>query len=166
MSDSDLPELIELEDYNGDWDSYIDAVYELFKRDYVDNSPHFRGTRLGIKRHPEIDNREYTFYHMTHTGNDEDNRKPDLRRCERIPWGKPTIENCDDWDLKVWEQKRNGEQRICIWLEMEDGLDYVIILNKRRGYLLPWTAFVMKHKHQKKKKLKEYKKWLEKAKGA
>lgn len=45
-----------------------------------------------MKVHPEFQDRAYTFYHMTHKGNVENERVPDLRRCERMPWAKPTVE--------------------------------------------------------------------------
>lgn len=151
-----LPNLILLEDFNGDWHSYISAVYDIFKKDLVINKPVFRGIRLGLKRHPIIDGKEYTFYHMTHEGVDEKNRVPDIRRCERIPWAKPTIENCDSWKLKVWVQIRKREQRICIWLERESEPDYLIVLAKRKDYLLPWTAFTLEFDHQRRKKQREY----------
>ncbi|MEX0684361.1 MAG: hypothetical protein WD267_04155 [Balneolales bacterium] len=166
MMEIDLPDLIELNDSGGNWNRYIEAVYEAFKKDFVLNKPSFRGQKLGLKHHPAVNGKAYTFYHMTHSGRDEANREPDLRRCERIPWAKPTIEQCDKWNLKVWEQKRNGELRICIWLELQNEPDYIIILNKRKGYFLPWTAFVMEYEHEKKKKQREYEKWLKKARGA
>lgn len=162
----DLPSLIELDDYNGNWENYIHAVYEIFRRDFVLSKPVFRGQRLGLKRYPEQNGKEYTFYHMTHKGRDEANREPDLRRCERIPWAKPTIQKCDEWELKVWEQKRKGETRICIWLELEGEPDYIVILNKRKDYLLPWTAFLSEYEHERKKRQREYEKWLKKAGGA
>ena len=161
-----LPDLIELEDFGGDYSTYVEAIYKVFKKDFVDSKPQFRGERLGLKRHPEYQGKEYTFYHMTHRGKDEQNRTPDLRRCERIPWAKPTIEECDSWELKVWEEKRRGEERICIWLELDDEPDYFIVLNSRKGYLLPWTAFVLEYEHEKRKKEKAYQRWLKKAGGA
>ncbi|MNH30689.1 hypothetical protein D3C79_909980 [compost metagenome] len=42
--------------------------------------------RLGLKRHPVIQGKEATFWHMISEGNDEAERLPDLRRCERIRW--------------------------------------------------------------------------------
>jgi hypothetical protein len=162
----DIPDLIELDDFNGDFKTYIDAIYEVFHNDFVRNKPIFRGIRLRLKRHPLFNNREYTFYHMTHSGKVESERTPDMRRCERIPWAKPTIEECDEWELKIWEQKRNGERRICIWLELDDEPDYIVILSERKGYLLPWTAFVLEYEHERKKKQREYERWLKKAGGA
>jgi hypothetical protein len=86
----------------------------------------------------------------------EKERIPDLRRCERMPWAKPTIENCDTWHLKVWTQERRGEKRICIWLERRNEPDYLVVLAQRKGYLLPWTAFTIELDHERRKKQKEY----------
>ncbi len=164
MSNTDainLPELILFEDYSGNWEKYIEAVYMVFKRDFVNVKPIFRGKRLALKRHPIFQDREYTFYHMTHEGKIEDDRTPDIRRCERIGWAKPTIENCDKWKLKVWPQIRNGKNRLCIWLEMGSGEpDYIMILDDRKDYILPWTAFVLNYEHEKRKKQKEYDEYI------
>lgn len=45
-----------------------------------------------MKVHPEFQDRAYTFYHMTHKGSVENERIPDFRRCERMPWARPTVE--------------------------------------------------------------------------
>jgi hypothetical protein len=155
-----LPALILLSFYEGDYTKYIAVVYEVFKRDFVLSKPNFRGQQLRLKFHPEYEGKAYTFYHMTHEGEDEQNRTPDLRRCERMPWAKPVIENCDKWQLKVWPQKRGSHNRLCIWLERELEPDYFIILDVRKNYLLPWTAFVAEYEHEKKKKRKEYEEYM------
>ena len=156
----DLPELICLEDFSGNLEEYIGHLYELFVRDFIKNPAFFQGQRLGCKRHPEQDGKAYTFYHMTTHGSDERNRNYDFRRCERLPWAKPTINKSVEWGLKIWEQKRKGERRVCIWLELEGEPDYFIVLNRRKDYLLPWTAFVLERDHEKVKKQREYDRWL------
>ena len=83
-------------------------------------------------------------------------RTPDIRRCERIRWAKPLIEQCDQWGLKVWEQIRKGETRICIWIEQTEEPDYIVILADRKTYVLLWTTFVLTREHEKKKKQSEY----------
>lgn len=79
-----LPDLVLLESFEGNWDRYIEAVYQYFKKDFVDSRPLFRKKRMGLKKHPLENGKEATFYHFTSEGNDESDRKPDLRRCERI----------------------------------------------------------------------------------
>ena len=161
-----LPKLILLETFDGNYTRFIDAVYGVFENDFINYKTKFRGEKLGMKRHPIFQNRQCTFYHMTHKGEDEHNREPDLRRCERIPWARPVIENCDYWHLKIWPQKRKGETRLCIWLEMEDQPDYFVIIAVRNNYKLLWTAFVAEYEHEKIKKQKEYNSWLKKTETA
>lgn len=160
----ELPDLLLLEDFGGDYPSYIEAVYKVFKRDFVSKKTKFRGEELRLKWHPIYQDKAYTFYHMTHEGEDEQNRLPDLRRCERMPWANPTIEKCDTWSLKIWPQVRTGKggtrKRLCIWLELADEPDYMVILDVRDDYKLLWTAFVPQYPHEKRKKQKEYEAWL------
>ena len=156
-----LPPKIYLEDYSGDYKRYIEAVYDVFDADFVKYHPCFGKHRLGLKRHPEFQHRAYTFYHMTHKGEVESERTPDLRRCECMPWGKPTVERTEEYALRFWEQERKGKHRICIWLAVEDGTDYFFIIDVRKTFLLPWTAFVSEYPHELRKKEKEYKRWLE-----
>ena len=159
-----LPDLLLLEHFEGVYDYYIEGVYQVFKQDFIDRVTRFRGKQLSLKRHPIFQDRAYTFYHMTHTGDVEHERLPDIRRCERIPWARPTIENCDNWRLKVWPQVRTGKgglrKRVCIWLELMDEPDYIIILDVRDRITLLWTAFVLEYPHEKRKKQKEYEAWL------
>lgn len=155
-----LPSLILLSEYKGNFKEFFEDVYQLFVIDFIDSIPSFRGSTLQLKKHPYIDGKEYTFYHFTHKGDIENERVPDLRRMERITWPRPCIENCDDWDLKVWPQKRNGKNRICIWVQLNNEPDYIIILDVRAKYILLWTAFVLEYDHEKMKKQKEYDNYL------
>ncbi len=158
-----LPDLILLEYFGGNYAKFIDAVYAVFEKDFIKHKTKFRGEELRLKWDPVFQRRAYTFYHVTHKGDDEQNRKPDLRRCERMPWTRPVIENCDKWELKVWSQKRKEANRLCIWLEVEGEPDYFVILDVRKNYKLLWTAFVAEYEHEKRKKLKEYQAWLKNA---
>lgn len=148
-----LPPLLLLKDFNGDWPTYEAALYTAFRADFVDSKPTFRGTRLGLKRHPETEGKPCTYWHLISEGADEAERLPDMRRCERIRWPRPSIDNCDTAGVKVWETERTGETRITIWVEAED---YVVILAKRRDYVLPWTAFVLDQPHRRRKLQREF----------
>jgi hypothetical protein len=59
--------------------------------------------------------------------------------------------------LKVWENTRGTKSNILIFHEKEQ---YLVILRKGNGYLLPWTAYLVKDKARKKKLLKEYKAYI------
>lgn len=148
-----LPPLVLLSDYNGDWNAYIEAIYGYFTQDFVDSKPVFRGKRLGLKRHPLTQGKEATFWHMIQQGDQEADRIPDIRRCERIRWPKPIIEHDSDEAIKEWPNQRRGEKRICLWFEQEN---YLVILSDRGSFVLPWTAYLVDQPHQKRKLQKEY----------
>lgn len=103
-----LPTKIYLEEYDGNVIKYFEAVYSIFKNDFVDNKPNFRGIRLGLKKYPLILDKEYTFYHMTHEGDIETERIPDFRRMERIRFPKIMIDKSTHPYLKVWRNQRTG----------------------------------------------------------
>jgi len=149
----DLPELITLEEFGGNFNYFLEAVYEVFKEDFIDKKLTFRGTRLGLKKVPYFKDKEATFWHMTSEGEDEENRIPDLRRMERIRWPNPLIINSEHQYLKVWRNQRNGKDRILIFHENES---YLLILADRGEYILPWTTYIIEKNHKKRKLLKEY----------
>lgn len=148
-----LPPLVLFSDYGGDWGSYLGAIYDYFKQDFVDSKPVFQGRRLGLKRHPMAHGKEATFWHMIQEGVVEEDRTPDFRRCERIRWPRPIIEHDADKTIKVWANQRRGEQRICLWFEQEN---YLVILADRGEYILPWTAYLLEQPHRQRKLQREY----------
>ena len=156
-----LPSLVLFEDYRGNWDAYLSVIYAAFVRDFVESSPEFQGRRLGLKRYPLFEGKEATFWHMIQEGEDEQERTPDFRRCERIRWPKPIIEHDADRTVLLWRNKRRTEERICLLFQPED---YIVILADRGEYILPWTAYLVDREHTKEKLLREYKAyWAEKA---
>lgn len=148
-----LPNIITLEDYDGDITKYLEAVYQVFKRDFIINPPSFEGKRLALKKHPYVDGKEYTFYHFTHDGKVESERIPNFRRLERMPFPKPMIDNSSHPYLKVWRNKRGQKERVLIYHEDEH---YLVVLEDRGDYILPWTAYLVEHGHRQRKILSEY----------
>jgi hypothetical protein len=154
-----LPSLVLFEDCGGDWERYLDELHAFFKSDFVESQPVFRGQRLGLKRYPLSKGKEATFWHLISEGKTEDERTIDIRRCERIRWPKPAIEHEAEPVVKVWENERRGEKRICLWLEAEE---YLVVLAKRNGYVLPWTAYLVVLPHEQRKCQKEYEEYKRK----
>jgi hypothetical protein len=148
-----LPDLILLEDYGGNFSRYNDAVYAVFINDFIMNRPEFRGKRLRLKKHPVIDHKEYTYYHFTHSGNIETERIPDIRRMERIGYPKPIIESSYHEKIRVWRNKRGTSERILLLHEEEK---YLVILEDRQDYILPWTAYYVEDNSRLRKLLSEY----------
>ena len=144
-----LPPLMEFNDYGGDWNAYLQAIYRVFRADFITAASTFRGRRLGLKRHPMIEGKEATFWHMISEGSLEEERIPDFRRCERIRWPKPVIEHEADPEILVWTEPRgSNDDRIHIYLPAER---YLVVLADRGRYILPWTAYYIEHDngHQK-----------------
>lgn len=148
-----LPELIFLETYGGNFQMYLEAVYLIFKNDFIMNSVFFKGKKLGLKKMPISQGKEATFWHFISEGENEETREPDIRRMERISWPKPIISFSECSDLKVWKNKRNGKDRILIFHEAES---YLVVLADRGSYILTWTAYLVTKEHRKRKLLKEY----------
>ena len=148
-----LPDIITLEEFNGVFAEFYEAVYLIFKNDFVVSKPIYRGKRLRLKKYPYIDGKEYTFYHFTHDGNVEHKRLPNLRRMERIGYPRPMIDSSTDPILKVWRNKRKNKERILIFHEEEK---YLVVLEDRHDYILPWTAYYVEYKNRIRKLLKEY----------
>jgi len=148
-----FPNLILFNDYSGDFKSYFQAVYTVFENDFIKSQPKYEGLKVSAQKHPEVDGIHRTFYHITHEGEDEQNREPDIRRMERIRFPKFVITNCSHSQLLVWEKNIGRDDRIHILNEYER---YLVVLTKRKEYLLFWTAFYVEDNHTLKKKIKEY----------
>jgi hypothetical protein len=154
-----LPSLILLDSYSGNWDSYSAEIYRHFVSDFVNTKPSLPNKRVALKRNPKQEGREATFWHMITEGEDEASRKPDITRCERIKWPKPTMESFDDMKpvvgsrIKWWRNKRGLSNRIVLSL---DDFSYVVIVDERDDFVLPWTHYLVKQKHRRAKLRKEF----------
>lgn len=138
-----LPDIITLNDHGGDWQAFVDAVYGVFERDFVATTCLLRGDNVGVRRQPAHNGKWFTFWHCVSEGKVEEDRLPDLRRCERIPWIRPIIEQETDQSVDVWTMKKNREERLYLWYNEE----YVVVLGVRKGYNLLITAFPTNRGH-------------------
>ena len=157
-----LPKLEYFDDYENSWEPYQDAIYAIFKGDFIDRHPFFRGKQVNIRKDPIEHGKEEAFFHVTCKDYSKDgNRVPDFRRCERIRWVRAFIENnqcnlnlCKDCEgIKVWEQPYHNKRRVHILLEKER---YMVVVEPRKSYCLLITAFYFDYEHALEKKLKHY----------
>jgi len=132
-----LPPLIKFNDYDG-WDDYLLAIHEVFRRDFIQSKPVFDGLSVFIRHEPKFKDKEYTFWHVTSEGESEEDRIPDLRRCERIGWIRAIIDNANCEEVKVWEQVKKRRLRVYLWLHQ---FDYLIVLTKATEFYFLVTAF-------------------------
>ncbi len=160
-----LPTLVNFKDYGGKWEPYCEVLYEYFKHDFIESRPKFGGRMIQLKRHPLFQGKEATFWHITHEGIIENQRTPDLRRCERIRWPRPIIErpiiehNCNGV-IRCWPEKKGKDESIVLWIHE---LDYVVILRVRKGYILLWSAYYISYDNKKRQLLKKYEEYIKNA---
>ena len=153
MSTLIFPDTIELNHFNGNFTNYFNAVYAIFENDFIKTQPLYDGFKVAVRKYPEVDGLHRTFYHITHEGEDEENRTPDIRRMERIKFPKFVIENEQHEEILIWKNKRGKDERIVLFNEIEN---YILILTDRKGYYMFITAYFVDTKHRKKALLKEY----------
>ena len=148
-----LPDLIDFNKF-GNWGVYLEVIYDQFQSDFVHSRPSWPGKRFSLKRHPEYDGKSATFWHMISEGRIEDERTPDLRRCERIAWLRPIIDRfpgqrpAEGGTIVWWVNSRRGEQRILMTLR---DFSYVVVMADRGDYIMPWTAYPVEYSHRQRK---------------
>jgi hypothetical protein len=148
-----LPPLVLLEEYCGEWEKYIEAIYNCFKIDFIDSKPKFEEKDVSIVKYPAFQNKECGFWHITSEGRKENERIPDIRRCERICWPKPIIEQHNDIAIRCWRNTRGQGRKIILWLYEQD---YIVVLTERKTYVILWTAYPITFDNTRKKLQKEY----------
>ncbi|TSC57753.1 MAG: hypothetical protein Greene041619_998 [Candidatus Peregrinibacteria bacterium Greene0416_19] len=155
-----MPQPPDLVEYNGKWEPYRDQLYGIFHADFVASCPHFRGSKVVLGHQRVIDGKEWVFWHIIQEGEDEQNRLPNFRRCERIRWVRFVIENADGGHVKVWENRRGRDTRICLCY---GDWEYLVILTKRQTHLILVTAYPVEYGWTKKKLQKEYNDYIAKS---
>jgi hypothetical protein len=145
-----LPELLK---WNGsDWPNYIEKVFGLFDEGFISSKAMFRGQEVRLRWMPVHEGKPSAFWHLVQEGKIEQDRTPDLRRCERIEWLRAIIDHSDDAAVKVWENERRGsggvQRQVLLWLEEED---FLVVLGKRHGYFLLLTAYTTNREHTRRK---------------
>ena len=150
-----MDELPELYPFTGSWDSYVEELYRRYLAGVVYGDLYFEEQKVRSRFHPETDGKGFGFWHLISEGDDEDNRTPDFRRCERIDWVPWLIENYEGDRIKWWKNKRKSNTHVLLWLEEEN---FVVVLAERKDYYLLKTAYVPE-RYRKRQFLKEWKKY-------
>lgn len=152
-----LPALLLWDGSVNTWKLHLEAAYAIYKHDFLDSRPQYRGAAVGVKRLPILDGKEAGFWHLIQEGPVEAARTPDLRRLERVRWPRPIIEHDKDQSIRAWRNVRHtraGVQRnVCLWLEESE---YLVVLRIRNNGFLFWTAYPVTEEHKKRKLKQEY----------
>lgn len=118
---------------------------------------------MQLKRYPLLNGKEATFWHLISEGCAEKEKLPEMRRCERIGWPRPIIEYSNDESIKIWENTRRNETRVCLCY---GDWEYLVVLAKRNNYILPWTAYPITRGHTRMKLINEYRDYIKQTKTA
>lgn len=151
-----LPELLLLEDQEGNWERYVDEVFSIFHRDFIETQPRFQNKWVRCRR-DLIKGKEAAFWHCISEGPNENDRTLDVRRCERIGWVKAIIEHSLSPNVNCWSARRKGEVRWLLWFNEE----YLVVLGERHRkrdnfqYMQLITTYCTDKKHRRKKLRKE-----------
>lgn len=148
-----LPGLITLGDSGGEWPRYLDALYAAFNETYRRVGHEFAGTRISLRRFPEVDGRHGGFYHLITEGDTEATRVPAMRRCERILWPSAIIKHAGTEDVLGW--RKTDQYGETVILALAD-FSYVVVLRARSDHLLLVSAYDVENERRRTKLRQEY----------
>ena len=140
-----LPSALSWDLFGGDWAAYKEALYKVFKRDFIDNQPSFLGKPVDIIHEQFFEGKERSFWHIITAGDRDIDREPDEERCARISWVKPLLEdggNCPDYAMWIKWHDKTKRDRYYIWCRKDN---YIVILEDRKTHFKLITAYYVQY---------------------
>ncbi|HEX8043210.1 hypothetical protein [Candidatus Deferrimicrobium sp.] len=132
--------------FHGNWQTYVEELYTIYINEIVNINLSYDGFPIRFRFHPLTRGKGYGFWHIIQEGSIEEEREPDLRRCERIRWISWIIRNANNNAvISIWEETRGTETNVILWIEEKN---YLVILEKRYGYYLLKTAYYTERRHK------------------
>lgn len=162
-----LPDILECVDFSK-WNEYLEGIYVIFKRDFIDSKPFFEGKIVNYRKAPMDGKYEHTFIHLTHkdeyhNSSNPNDRVPDSKRSERIGWNRAIIENfkcnytCENCD-KVLYFEKYYKKNVRSYLLFKDA-KFLVIIEKRESYNLLITGYYIEYNNAMNKYIEEYNKY-------
>jgi len=155
-----LPELIRLEGFDGNdnkYEAYFNALYDVFKNDFIDNIPSYRGKNVGLLSKGTSQGKNNNFWHIVtkkeYNIPNLHERPPYIRRCERIKWPRAIIENIPNQQILIWNELDANNIKEHLWLR---NFDYVVVLIDKKSYYLFLTAYYVDSGHYRRNLQKRY----------
>jgi hypothetical protein len=148
-----LPALVLFKDSGFQWQPYEDKVYGYFRADFLDSTPHALGMPVVVRRHPSFKGKEWAFWHLTSSAKIEEERRPDLRRCERIRWPRPIVGSCGEDRVRAWEKGPAKDRRLLVALP---DFSYLVVLASKKDHLVLITAYCIEHRHEQRRLEREW----------
>ncbi len=137
----DMPSKLPPSLFGGDMHLYKKALYDIFKRDFVENKVYHRGKKVDIIHEKLFEGKERSFWHIISEGEEDVNRVPITWRSEVLPWAKPLIQedgNCSEHrEWKKYHDKTKRD-RYYIWCT---SLNFLVILEDRTSHYKLISAY-------------------------
>ncbi|MEJ5125821.1 hypothetical protein WH367_07155 [Comamonas sp. MYb21] len=130
--------------FNQEWDEYLNNIYEHYLGDIVHNKLHYQGKPINARYNPETDGKGFSFWHVISEGQFEEERLPDLRRCERIRWIRWAIVGAiaSDAAVLVYKNHRTTKRGTTVrTIFFVEEMSYVVILEERKDFFLLVSAY-------------------------
>lgn len=126
-----MPSKIPSSLFNGNMNLYKEALYKIFKRDFIDNEILFKGKKVDIIHEKLFEDKERSFWHIISEGDEDINRTPISWRAEALPLAKPLIVEdgtCEEY--KIWKKyhDKSKKDRYYIWCT---AISFLVILEDR-----------------------------------
>jgi len=138
-----LPDMLIVDPWT---ENTYEMLYRIFCRDIRDHNLRYIQYKVWIFNDIE-DGKEKIFWHLTtrfikpkkiprrkrkfYPSNQiyiEEDRFPDLRRCERLPWVRALIENSNQPEVKAWDYEE-GDLTIKTYVWLKE-FDFIVIMKK------------------------------------
>ena len=139
------PRLLLFQDFGGKWEIYETELHRIFIDEIARAGLQFRGQRVSCRHMPETAGRWASYWHLVQEGQVEEERTPDLRRCERLRWVRWVITNAASHpEIDEWQNRRGRETNTLLWYREE----YLVVLARRGDYWLLKTAYCTDQPHR------------------
>jgi len=141
----------------GTIDDVYEMLYELFKRDFIDNDTYLANS---IYVNPNfgtaIDGKEEIFWHVVTRKNEQTRKREfDEKRASRIEWIKKSIENHSNSEIKLFYFYENNHKiRLYLWVHNHDFLVILQKLGNTESYIV--TSFYIDNDRKRDKTQKKY----------
>ncbi len=127
--------------FKNDLEEYKEALYKIFKRDFVDNEVLYKGEKVDIIHEKYFEDKERSFWHIVSEGGKDEDRVPVSGRAEILPWIKSLIEEngtCSEYRSWIKYHDKTKHNRVYIWCIANS---FLVVLEKRKNCYKLITAF-------------------------
>lgn len=137
-----LPSRISISLFSGNSHAYLEALYKIFRRDFIDNEVLYCGKRVDIIHEKYFDGKERSFWHLISEGGSDAERDVYSKRSSYIPYAKALIVDddiqCPDYRIWIKYHDKTKKKRHYIWCKRDN---YLVILEDRKDCFKLITAY-------------------------